>query len=52
MEFVSMEDLIQNSISLTRQRKNKINGVRKNGGYDSKHDITYNLRKEKNKWGS
>ena len=32
--------------------KEKINGVRKHGGCDSKHDITYNLRKEKNKWSS
>ena len=30
-------------------KKKKINGVRKQGGCDSKHDITYNLRKEKNK---
>ena len=30
--------------------KEKINGVRKHGGCDSKHDITYILRK--NKWGS
>ena len=32
--------------------REKINGVRKHGGCDSKHDITYNLKKEKNKWGS
>ena len=31
---------------------NKINGVRKHGGCDSKHDITYKLRKEKNKCSS
>ena len=28
-----------------KERK-KINGVRKHGGYDSKHDITYILRKK------
>ena len=26
--------------------KEKTNGVRKHGGCDSKHDITYNLRKK------
>ena len=35
---------------LAKERK-KMNGVRKHGECDSKHDITYNLRKEKNKWG-
>ena len=33
-------------------KERKINGVRKHGGWDSKHDTTYNLRKEKNKWSS
>ena len=47
MEFVSMEDVIQNTISLTRYGKKKINGVRKHGGCDSKLDITYSLKKEK-----
>ena len=28
------------------QTKEKINGVRKRGGCDSKHDITYPLRKK------
>ena len=32
--------------------KKKINGVRKHGGCDSKLDITYKLRKEKNKRSS
>ena len=31
----------------TKERKK--NGVRKHGGCDSKHDITYKLGKEKNK---
>ena len=44
-----MEDVIQNSISLTRQRRKKISGVCKHGGCDSKLDITYKLRKEKKK---
>ena len=47
-----MEDVIQNTISLTNYGRKKINGVRKHGGCDSKHDITYKLRKEKNKWSS
>ena len=52
MDFVSIEDVIQNTISLTPEGKKKINGVRKHRGCDSKHDITYYLRKEKNKWSS
>ena len=32
---------------LPKERK-KINGDRKHGGCDLKHDITYSLRKEKN----
>ena len=33
-------------------KEEKINGVRKHGECDSKHDITHFLRKEKNKWNS
>ena len=46
MEFVSIEDVIQDMISLTSYGKKKINGVRKHEGCDSKHDITYILRKK------
>ena len=31
--------------------KEKINGVHKHGGHDSKHDITYKLRKKISKDG-
>ena len=44
MEFVSVEDVIQTRYHLPA--KEKINGVRKRGGCDSKHDITYILRKK------
>ena len=41
MEFVRIEDVVHNTISLTRQGKKK--GIRKDGGCDSKYDIRYHL---------
>ena len=42
MDFVSMDDVTRNKYHLLP--KEKINGVRKHGGCDSIHDITYPLR--------
>ena len=42
MEFINMEEFIT---QYHLQTKEKINGVRKHGGCDSKHDITYQLGK-------
>ena len=44
MEFVSIEDMIRSTMSLTSWRK--INGLCKHEGCDSKHDTTYMLRKK------
>ena len=47
MEFVSMKDVIKTRYYLlAKDEKNRIDGVRKHGGCDSKHDITYLLRKK------
>ena len=43
MDFVSMDDVTRNKYHLLP--KEKINGVRKHGGCDSIHDITYPLEK-------
>ena len=45
MDFVSMDDVTRNKYHLLP--KEKINGVRKHGGCDSIHDITYPLRGKK-----
>ena len=43
MDMVSMEDVIQNTISLTAYKKKPRNGHGEHGGCDSKHNITYSL---------
>ena len=42
MDFVSIDDVTRNKYHLLP--KEKINGVRKDGGCDSIHGITYPLR--------
>ena len=51
MDMVSMEDVIQNTNHLLPRKKKTRNRHGEHGGCDSKHNITYWLRKiNKNKW--
>ena len=45
--MVSMEDVIQNTNHLLPRKKKTRNGHGEHGGYDSKHNITYRLRRRK-----